>query len=77
MERATNITQEHLDTNPDLNEDYRVGDAINWGAEGEQRRGGCDKSNPSDPHHGQAGDYDADCNWIPDIGEQFPEDDKG
>ena len=27
----------------------------------------CDKSNPDDPHHGEAGDYDEKCNWIPSV----------
>lgn len=26
---------------------------------------GCDKSNPKDPHYGEAGEYDEECNWIP------------
>lgn len=29
--------------------------------------GGCDKTDPNDPHYGQAGDYDKDCNWIPSV----------
>jgi len=25
----------------------------------------CNKNDPNDPHYGQAGSYDEDCNWHP------------
>lgn len=28
----------------------------------------CDKTVPTDPHYGEAGDYDENCRWIPDNG---------
>lgn len=27
--------------------------------------GGCNKNNINDPHYGEAGEYDAQCNWHP------------
>lgn len=27
----------------------------------------CDVKSPDDPHHGEAGHYDEDCNWIPSV----------
>lgn len=27
--------------------------------------GACDKNRFTDPHYGQAGEYDSNCNWIP------------
>lgn len=30
-----------------------------------QAKGRCNKHAITDPHYGEAGDYDKDCNWIP------------